>query len=57
MQDFNYAPYLLRSHLHICNLAVAIFAATLSCGGEFSGEWHTWPSLWDVEARCQSPFP
>lgn len=38
MQDFNYAPYLLRSHLHICNLAVAIFAATLSCEGEFSDE-------------------
>ena len=53
----NQAPYLLRSHLHSCNLAVEIFAVTISCEGGFPGEWYRWLSLQDMEARCRSPSP
>lgn len=34
-----------------------IFAVTISCKGEFSGEWYKWLSLQDMDVRCQSPFP
>lgn len=48
-------PYLLRSHLHSCNLAVEIFAVILSCEGEFPVERYMWPSLQGVQERYQSP--
>lgn len=53
----NWAPYLLRSRLHSCNLVVEIFAVTISCEGGFLGEWYRQPSLQDVEMKCQSPSP
>lgn len=51
----NQAPYLLGSHPQSCNVAVEIFAVTISCEGGFPGEWCR--SLQDMEGRHESPSP
>lgn len=46
-------PYLLGSHLQSFNVAVEIFAVTISCEGGFPGQLCR--SLQDMEVKVESP--